>query len=100
MLRLACCLATEAGLQICAPVHDALLLEAPVDRIETEVARLQGFMAEASRIVLADKLTIGSDAKIVRWPDRYSDPRGTVMWETIKRLSEDVLPGVQERGVS
>ena len=51
-------------------------------------------MAEASRVVLADRLTIGADAKIVRWPDRYSDPRGASMWGIIKRLSEDVLPEV------
>ena len=29
MLRLACCLATERGVGVCAPVHDALLVEAP-----------------------------------------------------------------------
>ena len=28
MLRLACCLATERGVKVCAPVHDALLIEA------------------------------------------------------------------------
>ena len=94
MLRLACCLATEAGIKVCAPIHDALLIEAPVDRIETDVERLQNLMAETSRVVLADRLTIGADAKIVRWPDRYSDPRGASMWGIIKRLSEDVLPEV------
>ena len=34
MLRLACCLATERGVAVCAPVHDALLVEGPADRIE------------------------------------------------------------------
>jgi len=29
MLRLACCMATERGICVCAPVHDALLIEAP-----------------------------------------------------------------------
>ena len=47
-----------------------------------------------ARVVLADRLIIGADAKIVRWPDRYSDPRGASMWEIIKRLSEDALPQV------
>ena len=92
MLRLACCLATEAGLQIAAPVHDALLLVAPADRIEAEVVQLQECMAEASRIVLADKLTIGSEAEIVYSPNRYRDPRGAAMWSTIKRLSEEADP--------
>ena len=29
MLRLACCLATERGIEVCAPVHDAVLICAP-----------------------------------------------------------------------
>ena len=33
MLRLACCLATERGIEVCAPVHDALLICAPLDRL-------------------------------------------------------------------
>ena len=37
-LRLACCLATECGIRVCAPVHDALLIEAPVAEIEEHVA--------------------------------------------------------------
>jgi hypothetical protein len=28
-LRLACCEATEKGIGVCCPVHDALLIEAP-----------------------------------------------------------------------
>jgi len=32
MLRLACCLATERGVAVCAPVHDALLLEGLTER--------------------------------------------------------------------
>jgi DNA polymerase I len=42
-------------------------------------------MREASRIVL-DGLELGSDAKIVRWPGRYKDKRGEVMWATVARL--------------
>src|SRR5205823_558017 len=33
MLRLACCLLTERGIRVCAPVHDAVLVEAPADEI-------------------------------------------------------------------
>jgi hypothetical protein len=86
MLRLACCLATERGIRVCAPVHDALLIEAPMDEIEEHVAELQECMREASRVVLGGVLELGSDAKVVRWPDRYMDERGTVMWETVMRL--------------
>ena len=82
MLRLACCLATEWGIEVCAPVHDALLVEGPSDEIGTVVARTQGAMAEGSHMVLAG-FELRSDAKIVCHPDRYSDPRGKRMWETV-----------------
>ena len=85
MLRLACCLATESGLAVCAPVHDALLIEAPAGEVDEHVAALQACMREASSVVL-DGFELGSDAKIVRWPDRYADNRGEVMWKTVTRL--------------
>jgi hypothetical protein len=31
-------------------------------------------------------LELSSDAQIVRWPERYADKRGQVMWVTIIRL--------------
>ncbi len=53
MLRLACCLASERGVEICAPVHDALLICAPLDQLAEAARQMQDAMAEASRIVLA-----------------------------------------------
>jgi DNA polymerase I-like protein with 3'-5' exonuclease and polymerase domains len=86
MLRLACCLATERGIRVCAPVHDALLIEAPLDEIRERVAELRACMREASRVVLGGALELGSDAKVVRWPERYMDERGAVMRATVTRL--------------
>ena len=79
MLRLACCLASEQGVQIGATNHDALLVEGPVNSIEEIVAQTQAAMAKASAIVL-DGFQLRSDAKIVRWPDRYMDERGREFW--------------------
>jgi DNA polymerase-1 len=31
-----------------------------------------------------------SDVKIVRYPDRYMDPRGAVMWRRVLELIEQV----------
>ena len=53
MLRLACCLAAERGIEVCAPVHDAVLIGAPLDRLEDNIAGIRAAMADASRIVLA-----------------------------------------------
>jgi DNA polymerase I len=53
VLRLAICLATEAGVEVCCPVHDAVLICAPLDRLDTDIAKTQECMREASRIVLS-----------------------------------------------
>jgi hypothetical protein len=93
MMRLACSIATEAGLMICAPIHDALLLEARVDEIDEQVRRLTAIMKEASAFVLGDGRICGVDAKIVRYPDRYSDERGKVMWSRVMTL----IAGAEEQ---
>jgi hypothetical protein len=88
MLRLACSMATEDGIKVCAPVHDAVLIEAPLDVLDRDIARMRGIMAEASRIVL-DGFELRTDVEIVRYPDRYSDARGTVMWAKVMKLIAD-----------
>ena len=85
MMRLAACLATERGIEVCAPVHDAFLICAPLDRLEEDVAAMRAAMAEASRIVLGG-FELGTDVSITRWPDRYMDSRGRVMWERVMGL--------------
>jgi hypothetical protein len=85
MLRLACCLTTENRIQVCAPVHDALLVEGVGEDIEDVVGRTQEFMRQASEIVL-DGVSLRTDAKIVYYPDRYSDKRGEKMWERVMSL--------------
>ncbi len=85
MLRLACCLATERGISVCCPIHDALLIEADADEIETAAAATQAAMLEASRVVL-NGFELRTDAKIVRYPDRYSDPRGERLWEIVMAI--------------
>jgi len=86
MLRIACCLATERGVRVCAPVHDALLIEAPIDLIDDAVITTRGAMAEAADAVLRPGVWIHTDVDVVRYPDRYSDPRGQIMWERVISL--------------
>jgi hypothetical protein len=54
MLRLACCLGTEQGIEVCAPVHDAVLICAPLDELDADLGRMQDVMRETSKIVLKD----------------------------------------------
>jgi DNA polymerase I-like protein with 3'-5' exonuclease and polymerase domains len=97
MLRLACCLATERGIEVCAPVHDAVLIAAPLDRLEAHIAGMTEAMREASRVVL-EGFELGTDAAVVRYPDRYMDERGTQMWERVMALLDQLKspPGVAE----
>src|SRR4051794_29924902 len=88
MLRLACCLATERGVTVCAPVHDALLVEGPADHIDQVVSDAQAAMREASETVL-DGFALRSAARTVIFPERYADPRGRAMWTRVMSL----LPG-------
>jgi DNA polymerase I-like protein with 3'-5' exonuclease and polymerase domains len=85
MLRLACCVLTEAGVRVGAPVHDALLVEAPANDIDQVILKCRGAMEWASRQVLKG-FTLRTDAKVVRHPDRYLDPRGVAMWDTVLGL--------------
>ena len=85
MLRLACCDATEAGITVCCPVHDAVLIEAAETDIDAAVEEMQGHMRRSSEIVLAG-FPLRTDAKIVRYPDRYSDERGVAMWQAVCEL--------------
>ena len=89
MLRHACCLATERGFRVCAPIHDAILIEAPLDRLDEDVRAVQQAMEDASALVLGG-FRLRSEAKLVRYPERYEDPRGKKMWETVwSILAED-----------
>jgi hypothetical protein len=87
MLRLACCLATNRGIKIVAPIHDAILVEGPIDDIDDAVNDLKKCMTEASRAVLGGP-AVRVDSKIVRYPDRYIDDRDGApeLWDMTMRL--------------
>jgi DNA polymerase-1 len=85
MMRIACCLATERGIEVCAPVHDAIMICAPIDRIDDDVATMRAAMNEASRAVL-DGFEIRTDVHVVHYPDHYMDLRGEIMWQRVQGL--------------
>jgi len=109
MLRIAACLATERGIEVCAPVHDAFLIAAPLDRLDADIARMRQAMAEASRAVLGG-FEIRTDCPdefddsgkpnefphVIRYPRRYMDERGAVMWQRVL----DLLPRQRSRAAT
>lgn len=88
MMRLAACMLTEAGIEVCCPVHDAFLIEGPADMANEIVVRTQNIMAEASALTL-DGFRLRSDAKIVMPGERYHDERGQGFFERIVRILEE-----------
>jgi hypothetical protein len=85
MLRLACCLATERNIEVCAPIHDAVLICAPLPKLDTAIAAMRMAMADASKIVLGG-FELRTDTMAIRFPDRFLDPRGTAMWNRVIEL--------------
>jgi hypothetical protein len=75
MLRIACCLGTENGIRICAPIHDAVLIMAPIEQLESDIAKMCAYMEEASRAVLGD-FSLRTDVHSFLYPDHYSDAKG------------------------
>ena len=73
---------------MCAPVHDAVLIEAPLEGAEETVAVCQEVMAEASAIVLGG-FPLRTEVKVVRHPERYMDGRGRQFWEWVTAIMGD-----------
>ena len=88
MLRIACCLATERGVRVIAPVHDAIMIEAPVDKVEEAVGIAKRAMREAANIVLNGRLELQVEAHVVRYPDRYESEKGAAMWRQVMATLE------------
>jgi DNA polymerase I len=87
ILRLACILATEAGIRVCAPIHDAVLITAPEREIEEAATAMSGYMREASRIVL-NGFELRNDLSIVHYSEHYASEKGAAFWKTVSKLLE------------
>jgi hypothetical protein len=86
ILRLAMARAHRAGLELIAPVHDAVLMEGPEAEAPDRCAALRRIMADAMSELLGGFPVKLDNADPVTWPNRYMDPDGAQMWE---RLDEE-----------
>lgn len=88
ILRLATTRMVDMGLSICITVHDAVLLEAPLEEIDEHVEIAKESWRWASEKVL--RFRLDADAKIVRYPDRYTDQDGTEAWNQMVQFLEEI----------
>jgi DNA polymerase I len=105
MMRTTAIAATEAGLSIGAPVHDAFLLVSRTETFEQNVTDLRAIMARTGEAVIG--IPVPADAKLVwaagempphkinggttKWAleGRYMDKRGSKMWEDVLKLLDE-----------
>jgi DNA polymerase family A len=91
MMRIAAIAATEAGIRVCCPVHDAFWIMAPLDELNATIKRMREIMIRAGSAVTGG-LSIGVTVEyVVRWPHCLGDVReptdkGQAMWDEVRSL--------------
>jgi DNA polymerase family A len=85
ILHVACVLAERRGIEIVAPVHDALMAEADADRVEEVSGALDCVMRDASVVVLRG-YELRTDVQVIHAGEHYYDKRGAAMWDKVTEL--------------
>ena len=73
MMRIAMILLTQDSIRVCAPVHDAFLIESETDCLDETIERVREHMRTASRMVLGG-FELESEAEVSSYPDRFGKP--------------------------
>ena len=82
MLRMAANLVVESDIPVCCLVHDAILIEADANEINSAIALTEEAMRTASKKML-NGLELRMDVQIVRHPDRFETDRGKEIWNYV-----------------
>jgi hypothetical protein len=86
MMRVAAIAATEAGIEVCAPVHDAFLVCAPSDRLDADIDRMQVIMRTAAEQLLGFPIRADCEIK-ANFPDHFTpkEPEAIDNWQAVCR---------------
>jgi hypothetical protein len=95
MMRLAACMLTEAGIRVCCPVHDAFLIEAPLDELDRTIAATEQIMGDASEILLGAGYRTKTDVKVITYPDVYRDEGAGDLYDYVMSVVADAEGKVQ-----
>jgi hypothetical protein len=90
ILRLAHLFLYEHGIQVCAPIHDALLIQAPENELEAVAQVVREQMEKASKIVLHG-FRLRAETQTLYHPQRLEDRRGIRVWDYVLKLTERLL---------
>jgi DNA polymerase I-like protein with 3'-5' exonuclease and polymerase domains len=86
MLRQACVMIGEVGVEVVLPVHDAVLIEASDAEIDDLAKLTAQTMSDVSEAMTG--LRLRTDVKIYRDGERILDPEGQGMWDRVMRELE------------
>lgn len=84
ILRLACCLATESGLEVLAPFHDAIIAHVPIEDVDESLELLSKCWSRASGALLGGfelRSDVCREKAAFEYPRRYVDGRHTDFFE-------------------
>jgi hypothetical protein len=91
ILHAAVVLAGERGVRIVGTLHDAIMIEAPLEDIEHAVHVTAQAMQEASALLLFSKdrttaYPLKVDATIVRYPEHYVEGKSQEYWQRLRAM--------------
>jgi DNA polymerase-1 len=82
LLQVASIAAMNRGLGLAAPIHDAIVLTAPVAEADEHAALIQEIMGAASEFVLGGH-RLRTSCEVIRYPHRFYEKEGLEMWRTV-----------------
>jgi DNA polymerase I-like protein with 3'-5' exonuclease and polymerase domains len=85
ILHVLCILAERRGIEIVAPVHDAVMAQCPAEFVGDVSTALDRCMRDAAAIVLRG-YELPTDEQLIRPGERFYDKRGVAMWTTVTKL--------------
>jgi len=91
ILRLAAIFARKLNIAVCAPIHDAFLIEADVSDLEAQILKMKCCMEYASEKVLKG-FRIGVDAEIYRHTPaetRKVPEKNRAMWNLVLKILQE-----------
>ena len=89
LLRIACILMVENDITLCAPVHDAVLIQSTDELIQEHVAIAQACMSLASQKMLSG-FALSSDAEILSYPQRFLEDGAAEFWENVMQILQTI----------
>lgn len=95
MLQISIVKMMQGGVEVCCPVHDAILGQARVENVREAVAKAGAAMDYASAALL-DGYVLKREVKVIRHPNRFADRDGKSMWNRIAPLLRELRS--QEQG--